>query len=292
MAIPLVAPTAPAPAATPAGPRLRVVDGEAERPRTWGGKQVDTDASDAVVAELAAGPDADREKALRKRLVVLWMPLATSIAMRYRARGESLDDLTQAACLGLVKAANGFRPEVGASFEAYAAVTVTGEVRRHFRDHGWDLRPPRRIQELRAKVAEAQDTLGAELGRSPRMSEVAEHLGVDVDDVAECIASVDSYRLRSIDATVTETGAPLADVLGDEDPDMARVVDAMALAAAIEQLPERTRLLLRLRFVDELTQQEIGDRIGVTQMQVSRLLTKAYTTLRVALRDEPVPAGT
>ena len=284
--------TAPAPDHTPAGPRFRVVDGEAERPRTWGGKQVDTAAADAVVAELAAGPDADREKALRKQLVVLWMPLATSIAMRYRARGESLDDLTQAACLGLVKAANGFRPEVGSSFEAYAAVTVTGEVRRHFRDHGWDLRPPRRIQELRAKVAEAQDTLGAELGRSPRMSEVAEHLGVDVDDVAECIASVDSYRLRSIDATVTETGAPLADVLGDEDPEMARIVDGMALAAAIETLPERTRLLLRLRFVEELTQQEIGARIGVTQMQVSRLLTKAYSTLREALRDEPVAART
>ncbi len=285
--------TAGAGAAVPRPParHLRAVPGERDPRREHGSRPSrTTPPADDIVAALVECTDATEAATLRRRLVETFMPMATAVATRYRTRGESLEDLVQAACLGLVKAAKGFDPTRGSAFEAYAAVTITGEVRRHFRDHGWDLRPPRRIQELRGKVARANERLTASLGRAPRISEVAAHLGVDVDDVAECISSAQSYQLMSLDAPAgpgQDDSSPLSAHLATEDEDLRRLVDVLSLRGALAQLAARQRLIVELRYVHDLTQQEIGDRIGVSQMQVSRLLTKAHEDLRRILEDAP-----
>lgn len=285
----LSAPQPQAPLPTP--PRLRAI--AAEGPPVVVARSQWADVS-GVVDELASCADASREEALRRQLVEAFMPMATAIARRYQARGESLEDLVQAACVGLVKAGRSFDPARGNLFEAYAAVSITGEVKRHFRDRGWDLRPPRRVQELRPKVMRANEELAAELGRPPRISEVAERLELDVEAVAEAMTAGQSYRLHSIDAPVEHDGrgqSSLSDYLGAEDRELSGLVDALSLRAARAALPERLQLVVRLRYDEELTQQAIGDLLGVTQMQVSRLLAKAHRTLRDLLVDEPVRSG-
>src|SRR5918911_963037 len=146
-----------------------------------------------IVQELRECTDEAERIRLRERLVVVNVPVATSIALRYRSRGEAMEDLVQAAHLGLVKAVNGFVPELGRDFLAYAVPTISGEVKRHFRDQGWDIRPPRRIQELRAEVERASADLTQSLGRAPRLSEIAAHLGASEDDVVECVATAEHH---------------------------------------------------------------------------------------------------
>lgn len=265
-------------------PPLRSVDGVGAGPQSsrW------PDAS-GLTAELAACQDPVRDQALRRRLVEEFMPMATAIATRYRARGESLEDLVQAACLGLVKAARSFDPNRGSAFESYASVSITGEVKRHFRDHGWDLRPPRRVQELRPKVVAANEELSKSLGRAPRISEVAEQLGLEVEAVAEAMTAGQSYHLHSIDSPVEHDGGgqtTLAESLGQDDRELARVIDLMSLRSALAVLPDRLQYIVHLRYDEELTQADIGRQLGVTQMQVSRLLAKAHRLLRAALDDE------
>jgi RNA polymerase sigma-B factor len=238
----------------------------------------------ALVAQLVDCTDPQTRSELRQQLVLLNVAVATSIAVRYRSRGEPLEDLVQAAHLGLVKAVNGFDPERGPDFLAYAVPTISGEVKRYFRDHAWDIRPPRRIQELRSQVERASSELTQFLGRSPRLSEIAAHLGVDEDDVVECVASADLYHVHSLDAPVGGTDeVNVGDTLGDLDPLLAQVDEVLSVRPLLERLSPRDRRILALRYFGGWTQQQIADDVGVTQMQVSRLITKALQRLRDGL---------
>jgi RNA polymerase sigma-B factor len=236
-----------------------------------------------------------------ERLVREHMPLARGIASRYRDRGESHDDLVQVAYLGLVKAARNYRPGEGFSFAAYAVPTMTGELRRHFRDRGWDVRPPRRLQELRGRLREVEDRLSQELARCPTTQELAERLEVDPHEVDEARLAAEGYNSISLDAPPPGTEATdwagadsAADVhLAHADLEPSAVddlLDAAAVRPLINQLSERDQLILALRFYGGATQQQIADRIGVTQMQVSRLLSQLLTRLRAAADSEqPAP---
>lgn len=225
------------------------------------------------------------------------MPLARSVASRYRERGESHDDLVQVAYLGLVKAARNYRPGEGFNFAAYAVPTMTGELRRHFRDRGWDVRPPRRLQELRGRLRQAEDVLSQELSRKPTTTELAAALEVDAHEVDEAILASAGYNAISLDAPPPGTDATdwagadsAADVrFAREDSEASELddlLDAAAVRPLINRLTEREQLILALRFYGGATQQQIADRIGVTQMQVSRLLSQLLHRLRVAALDE------
>ncbi len=238
-----------------------------------------------IVQQLRECRDQAERIRLRERLVVVNVPVATSIALRYRSRGEAMEDLVQAAHLGLVKAVNGFDPERGRDFLAYAVPTISGEVKRHFRDQGWDIRPPRRIQELRAEVERASADLTQTLGRAPRLSEIAAHLGASEDDVVECVASADLYHVHSLDAPVGGAeDLAVGDTLGDLDPMLGQIEDVLSVRPLLERLSPRDRRILALRFFSGWTQQQIADDVGVTQMQVSRLISKALRRLREGLQ--------
>jgi RNA polymerase sigma-B factor len=237
-----------------------------------------------LLRALRTCPDARRRQRLRHDLVVANLPVATSIAMRYRNRGASLEDLVQVANLGLVKAVKGFDPERGNEFLAYAVPTITGEVKRYFRDQGWDIRPPRRVQELRPEVERACAELAQTLGRSPRVSEISGHLEVGEEEVIECISSAEIYHLSSLDALAGNAEhLAVADTLGEPDPALAKVEDLMTLRVLLDELPARDRRILALRFFRGWTQAEIAGDIGVTQMQVSRLITKVLARLRAGM---------
>jgi RNA polymerase sigma-B factor len=247
--------------------------------------------TEELVDQLRSCPDADRQAALREQMVVVNMPVARSIALRFTGRGEPLDDLVQTAHLGLVKAARAFDPERGHDFLSLAVPTVVGELKRHFRDRGWDIRPPRRLQELRSQVERARAELEQELGRSPRTAEVARRIGAGEEEVIECIASADYYRLRSIDV-------PPA---GNEDVDVNRAVGAvdsrfelveavMSIRPLLDGLTERDRRILALRYGSEWTQARIGAELGISQMQVSRLIDRTLRRLRAGVDEEAAPS--
>lgn len=237
-----------------------------------------------LLAELRTCVGDHHRQRVRHRLVVVNLPVATSIAMRYRSRGANLEDLVQAANLGLVKAVNGFDPGRGNEFMAYAVPTIAGEVKRYFRDQGWDIRPPRRVQELRPEVERASAELTQVLGRSPRVGEIAEHLDVGEEDVIECISSAEIYHLSSLDAPIGDAEhLAVADTLGEPDPALAKVDDLMTLRVLLDELPLRDRRILALRFFRGWTQAQIAGDIGVTQMQVSRLITKVLAKLRAGM---------
>lgn len=237
-----------------------------------------------LVAELRRCTDDRERERLRHRLVVANIPLGIRIATRYRGRGASLDDLIQAANLGLVKAAKRFDFDRGSDFIAFAAPTIAGEVKRYFRDQGWDIRPSRRVQELHLRVQRASRELTQTLRRSPRIPEIAERLGVDEERVIECLVCADNYNIHSLDApTEWGDGLSAADVLGEPDAGLDLVEDLMTLKTLIGDLPERDRQLLSLRFFHGCSQREIASHIGVTQMHVSRLLTKVLARLRAGM---------
>ncbi|GAB7193638.1 SigB/SigF/SigG family RNA polymerase sigma factor [Kineococcus sp. NUM-3379] len=245
------------------------------------------EATARLLAEMAQVASCEERRPLRDEVIRLNMPVATSIAMRYRGRGESVDDLVQVALLGLVKAVDGFDPGRGRDFLAYAVPTISGEVKRHFRDRGWDIRPPRRIQELRAGVEAAQEVLVQRLDRSPTVSEVARYLEVDIEEVTECLASVELYHVRSVDQQVDSAGElSLAETLGAPDPQLEHVVDSVSLRPLLRQLSPRDKRILSLRFDQGWTQSQIAQDVGVTQMQVSRLLTQVLAKLRRQLDAE------
>jgi RNA polymerase sigma-B factor len=238
-----------------------------------------------IVAELVRCVTVEAEEGLRRRLVLLHIPVATRLALRYRGRGQALEDLVQTAHLGLVKAAAAFDPSRGNDFLAYAVPTINGEVKRHFRDLGWDIRPPRRVQELRAVVERASAELTQALGRPPRVSEIAAHLGLAEDLVVECVASVDVYNVHSLDASVGgNEDVSVADTIGGPDPALARVDDVLALRSVIGELAPRERRILALRYFSGWTQQQIAQEVGVSQMHVSRLIVKALHQLRDSLQ--------
>jgi len=210
------------------------------------------------------------------------MPVAASIARRYFRRGERDEDLVQTAYVGLSKAVAGFDPGVQKDFLSYAVPTITGELKKHFRDHCWVVRPPRRIQELQAQVSRAREGLTQRLGRVPTASDVAGELGVSRERVVEALSADGCFTPDSLDAGVGEQGvAVLADVVGECDPGFARCEGHVLLVDVLRGLGAREREVLRLRFVEGWTQERIGRWLGVSQMQVSRLLGRVIRDLGI-----------
>ncbi|WP_035812034.1 SigB/SigF/SigG family RNA polymerase sigma factor [Jiangella gansuensis] len=239
----------------------------------------------------AAQAGGQERQRLIDEVVLLHLRLAESIARRYSNRGIDRDDLVQVANLGLVNAAQRFDPDLGKDFVSFAVPTITGEVKRYFRDHGWTVRPPRRVQELHAAVAAATAELTQTLGSAPTPADLAEHLGVEVDDVLEASASHECFTVASLDYRGGGgEDTPLADSLGESEAGFARAEAVVALAPACRDLRPRDRRILYLRFFRGWTQQEIAQELGVTQMQVSRLLARILGQLRAALgAPEPPP---
>jgi RNA polymerase sigma-B factor len=219
-------------------------------------------------------------QALTDELIEANLGVARSIASRSRNRGIDLDDLEQVALLGLTKAAQRFDPDAGHDFLSYAVPTVRGEIRRHFRDSGWMIRPPRRIQDLQARIAGAQDELERKLGRSPRPSDLAAHLGEDLDNVVEALGADGCFTPTSLDITVADGSSTLGDLIGREDADFSSAEARIVLEPAVGHLTERDRRIVQLRFFDGRTQQEIAEAVGLTQAQVSRVLTRILADLR------------
>ncbi|MDQ3627315.1 MAG: SigB/SigF/SigG family RNA polymerase sigma factor [Actinomycetota bacterium] len=227
--------------------------------------------------------DAERRRLLDE-VIVLHLDVARSIASRYRGRGEPIEDLEQVAYVGLAKAVHRFEPDYGKSFLSYAVPTVSGEVKKHFRDCSWAVRPPRRIQDLQGKIAACASELHQELAQSPTASQIARSLGAPIDDVTEALASNGCFTPTSLDHPVGARGtSSLGDLLGCEDPDLARTETHITLAPLIRALPDRDRLILNLRFFHDQTQTEIADQLGVTQMQVSRLIAGILQRIRLQL---------
>jgi RNA polymerase sigma-B factor len=244
-------------------------------------------AVDALVSQLDAAVDERTREDLIEQLVLANMGVARALARRYRGRGIALEDLEQVARLGLVAAARRFDPRRNRAFLAFAVPTIRGEILKHFRDLGWMVKPPRRIQELQASISVAAAKLTQELGRSPRPSELAEWLGADLEEVQEALATEGCYRPTSLDRPVgDESGsAALGDLIPIED-DAGRAAEArLLLAPLIQQLGQRDRQIVYLRFFRGWTQEEIGREIGVTQMHVSRLLSRILSELRDALHE-------
>ena len=241
-----------------------------------------------LFAALAAAPDGRSRAVALERIVVLYLDLCGSMAARYDGRGIEHDDLVQVARLALVKAIDRYVPGQGPSFAAFAVPTISGELKRHFRDRGWMVRPPRRLQEMRVQVQKCRNRLEQEVGRTPSDAEVAHELGVTRAAVKEAVAASSSFHPTSLDAGTTddESGSAVAHALGHDDGLLARVEDRVCLAAALSGLDADERQLLELRYVDELTQREIGARLGMSQMQVSRALRRLVEHLRVALADD------
>ena len=221
----------------------------------------------------------------REELVERFLPLARDLALRYTYTDEPFDDLLQVASLGLIKAIDRFEPGRGTKFTSYAAPTILGELKRHFRDKGWSLHVPRDLQERTLAVSRATEILSKELGRSPKVREVAEHLGCSVEQVLEAQEAAASYEAASLDAPAArEDGesAALVDMLGGVDSAYDLVEDRDAIASTWLALPDVERQVLELRFMHDLTQREIGERIGYSQMHVSRLLRRALNRLETA----------
>ena len=223
-----------------------------------------------------------RDRRLRDELVEGHVPLAQFLARRFAHRGEPYEDLVQVALLGLLKAVERFDPDRGLQFSTFATPTIVGELKRHFRDKGWAMRVPRRVQELHLQLAKIVGALSQELGRSPTAAEIAGRAGVSEEDVLEAMEAGGMYRLASIDgpAASSEDGSELSALLGDDDIDFERVEHQVELSELLDALPARERKIVYLRFFEGLTQSEIADRVGISQMHVSRLLTRSLVTLR------------
>jgi len=218
----------------------------------------------------------------RDAIIEHCLPLADNIARRYRNRGESLEDLVQVARVGLLNAINRFDVDSGSDFLPFAVPTITGEVRRYFRDHGWALKVPRRMKELNAQLTAANAELAHRLGRAATATELSEHLGIDRDEVVEGLIAANAYSTRSTDVPIGsgDDGPMITDRLGSLDPDIEKVVDAETVRPLLEALPERERTVLTLRFFESMTQSQIAERLGISQMHVSRLLSRSLAAMR------------
>jgi RNA polymerase sigma-B factor len=238
--------------------------------------------------QLASLPENSAERAqLRTRLVTEHMPVAEHIARRFSHQGAPLEDLAQVARIGLINAVDRFDPKHGSDFMSYAVPTIMGEVRRHIRDTSWAVHVPRRLKELRLSIAGAVTDLSQQLGRAPTPSQIAEHLGITREEVFEGLEATNAHHSLSLDYLLTDDpdSASLADTLGSDDPELS-VVDAReALYPLIKRLPERQQKIITLRFFGNLTQTQIADRLGISQMHVSRLLAKSLDSLRAGLSD-------
>ncbi|MGW5458269.1 RNA polymerase sigma factor SigF [Streptomyces sp. NPDC003996] len=224
---------------------------------------------------------------LRNQLVRMHLPLVEHLARRFRNRGEPLDDLTQVATIGLIKSVDRFDPERGVEFSTYATPTVVGEIKRHFRDKGWAVRVPRRLQELRLALTTATAELSQLHGRSPTVHELAEKLAISEEEVLEGLESANAYSTLSLDVPDTDDESPaVADTLGAEDEALEGVEYRESLKPLLEDLPPREKRILLLRFFGNMTQSQIAQEVGISQMHVSRLLARTLAQLREKLLVE------
>jgi len=238
--------------------------------------------------ELLESYYADREPAVREELVKRFLPFARKLALRYVHSREPLDDLVQVAAVGLLNAIERFEPGRGKKFTSFAAPTIVGELKRHFRDKGWTIHVPRDLQERALAVSRHTERLSARFGRSPSLDELAEVVACTTEQVMEAIDAAHNYHPASLDAPVTHDGedrCALAETLGHEDHGFELAEHRQALAASWSTLTEVEREVLSLRLVDQLTQREISQRIGCSQMHVSRLLRRSMIRLDAAALD-------
>ena len=231
----------------------------------------------------------DRDPATRDALVECFLPLAYNLARRYN-RGADADDLQQVASLGLLKAIERFDPERGLAFTSFAFPTILGELKRYFRDHGWTVRVPRGLQELKLRVDTISQAMTGELGRSPTAAELAVRANTTTEQIVEALAATTAHHPDSLDQPLSDDGDDAIDFLAAKETGFDRVDDVAFVDGLLNTLPERERIVLRLRFENDLTQAEIGDRLGISQMHVSRLIRRAIATLQIAAEDQRRPA--
>ncbi len=244
--------------------------------------------SAALFEVMTSGDSPDPQRAdARAQLVELHLPLVEHLARRFRDRGEPLDDLVQVGTIGLIKAVDRFDVERGVEFSTYATPTIIGEIKRHFRDKGWSVRVPRRLQEMRQNISVATQELGQQLGRSPTVAELAGRLGCSEEDVLEGLESANAYSTVSLDSGPEGDDAPsMLDVLGSEDDALDGVEYRESLRPLLAALPPRERTILVLRFFRGMTQSQIAAQVGISQMHVSRLLARTLAQLREGLLVE------
>ncbi|MDG9701422.1 SigB/SigF/SigG family RNA polymerase sigma factor [Streptomyces sp. DH37] len=246
----------------------------------------DTSAEFQRISELPDGPERDE---LRQQVVRAWMPMAERLARHFRNRGESLEDLEQVAALGLVKAVTRYDPARGSAFESFAVPTIVGEIKRHFRDHMWGLHVPRRVQELRNRVRASSRQLSHSLdGRTPGVREIAEHSGLTEEEVRIGSEALESYSTLSLDAELpgADDGYALVDTLGSAEPGFDLVVYRESLKPRLRKLPERERKILYLRFFCDMTQSRIAEQLGISQMHVSRLISRTCNRLHAEVEAD------
>jgi RNA polymerase sigma-B factor len=230
----------------------------------------------------------DRDEGAREALVLRFMPLARNLARRYDRSSEPFEDLLQVASVGLLKALNRFDPERGCSFPSFAVPTILGEMRRYFRDCGWSVHMPRGEQERALKVREAQETLTAEHGRAPTVNQISVYLELGQEQVIDALQAGQAYDTLSLDAPrpgADDDAMSYGDSIGEEDERYELVELDATVVAALKHIPAREQAMLRMRFVEDLTQTEIAQRVGISQMQVSRLLRRSLGQLRALTRD-------
>jgi RNA polymerase sigma-B factor len=247
----------------------------------------------ALLAQLRELPHGSAERdAICEILVNRYRTLVQACARQYRASPEPTEDLMQVGYIGLLKAINNFDPRYGDSLMAYARPCVSGEIKRHFRDKRWQIRVSRQSQELLLEMRQAEEDLAQELGRTPADDELATTLNVSETEIMEARRAHLAFSAYSLDAPLSDEEDPalLADVVGDDDPDLAHATDFDAVSTHLDDLPEREQRILMLTFYGNLTQEQIGERLGISQMHVSRLLSRALSYLRQQLTTDPDPA--
>jgi RNA polymerase sigma-B factor len=254
-------------------------------------EQAEPDLHTRTVALFTAmqGADTEGEAAgVRSELVELHLPLAEYLARRFGNRGEPHEDLVQVATIGLIKAIDRFDLERGVAFSTYATPTIVGEIKRHFRDRGWTIRVPRRLQEIQAVINQAVSDLGQELGRSPTVAELAKRVDMSEEEILEGLESANAYSPLSLDAPDPsgEVGAVI-EQLGDYDDALDAVVDRETVKPLLDKLDARAKRILLLRFFRNMTQSQIAEELGISQMHVSRLLSRTLSDLRKALEEQP-----
>jgi RNA polymerase sigma-B factor len=229
----------------------------------------------------------EQDAAAREELVRRFMPLTRGLARRYVRSSEPFEDLLQIASLGLLKALDRFDPRRGHTFQSFAVPTILGEMRRYFRDSGWAVHVPRGVQERALKVRDAQELLTGECARAPTIRQLAEYLELDIEETVDALRATEVYETLSMDAPLpggVEDASSCWETLGAEDERYELVELGLTLATVLERLPRRERLILRLRFIEDLTQTEIAGRVGISQMQVSRVLRRSLEQLRAVAR--------
>jgi RNA polymerase sigma-B factor len=261
-----------------------------DTPRRTGWSERDRAVEHELLDRLAAMDAQDpARRDVRDALVTMHLPLVEHLARRFRDRGESHEDLVQVGTIGLIKSVDRFDVDRGVEFSTYATPTIVGEIKRHFRDRGWAIRVPRRLQELRLLLNRGTAELTQQLGRSPTVAELAKHLDITEDEVLEGLESAQAYATASLDGggdDGEDGGGSVAATLGTVDAELEGVENRESLRPLLQALPEREKRILQLRFFEHKTQSEIASEVGLSQMHVSRLLAKTLAQLREQLLDE------